>query len=101
MITVDDLTRWLEGVSFAPGWTINAIDTREGPAVVFTKTEANSRTADTDIHLRIIAHVPPHLHTRERFDDWLLWRVERIYLHEAREWLQRDSKPIFDPHETP
>lgn len=30
---------------------------------------------------------------------WLLWRLARVEVHEAMEFLHREGKPIFDPHE--
>jgi hypothetical protein len=40
----------------------------------------------------------PPMPSVEYLDVWLQWRLNRIEIHEAREHLRRDGKPVFDPH---
>ena len=111
-------------MTYKPGWTFEVYDGQwEGlHLVIRTKLEdanlshtsgciaklisdGEKQTSADECHcgaqlktvLDIHSMMPP-MESIEQFERWLAWRLGRIELHEMREFLQLDSKPIFDPH---
>lgn len=101
VITVDHMRAILEEITYRPGWTM-AIkeDQHEGPYLRVIAPTKNSYDESADLDLGINSYLSPNDRADERaFVNFLIWRLERIESHEAREWLKRNGKAIFDPHE--
>jgi hypothetical protein len=98
LLTVGQMRKLLRNITYRPGWTITVREGRfEGPHLtVHAQVENSYRPGETTV-LDIHSPIPP-MTTAAQFDAFLAWRLGRIECHEMREWLQRDGKPIFDPH---
>jgi hypothetical protein len=66
-----------------------------GPAVVDETRQRYdlTKTVTLDVH----SMLPPML-TEGQFLAWLLWRLKRIEVHEAREFFRVDDQVWDDPH---
>lgn len=100
MLTVEHLQSILDEITYRPGWELQVKDDpHEGPYLRVIVPTKNSYDEDADLDLGINSYLSPNDRRDERaFIDFLIWRLERIESHEAREWLRRRGKAIFDPH---
>lgn len=97
-LTTAELAAHVDRLSFMPGWSIQVRDgRREGQHVVIRASVPDAYHPDEVTVLDVHSKLPPQF-TAAQFDEWILWRLERIASHEVREWLRRDGAPIFDPH---
>jgi hypothetical protein len=99
--TVEEVTAWLDGVTYKRSWTFTpelgaphtvlvvreaAEDSRGGqPLVVTHRFELPARSVVGD---------------RRAFVGWLRHVIGRVELHERDEWLLVDKRRMFDPHGT-
>lgn len=98
MLTVADLQQHLTRVSFMPGWDIEVREGRwEGPHIVIAAKVPNAYRPDEPMTLDVHTSLPP-MHTYGQFDEWLVWRLNRLWSHEVREFYRVDGVPPFDPH---
>lgn len=99
MLTFNELAAALSVLSWHPGWTLSVVTDRwEGPVLRVEADTPNSYQSGETVHLDIRSHIPP-MASVEQFHTWLAWRLGRIAIHESLEWLRRDGKPLFDPHD--
>jgi hypothetical protein len=99
IMRLEDLRRQFARLSYKPGWAFEVHATEhEGPELHINCTMADSTDPSAQVALNIISPLPP-MRFSWQLDDWLIWRLNRIESHEVREWLQRDGKPISDPHD--
>lgn len=68
----------------------------EGDLLSISFTVKDSR-GPGDQTQRVWTFVPP-MESEKQFFDWLLWRLERISIHEVREWFEVDGDLWADPH---
>ena len=100
-MTLDQMRSHLAAVSYMPGWTLELVEGSlmdEGHQLRVRAEVANAYRPNESVPLDIWTYLPP-MDTPAQFDRWLAWRLSRIQIHEGLEWLQRNGKPIFDPHE--
>jgi hypothetical protein len=98
VLSTAEINEHLAGITYKPGWKFSAYEDRyEGQHIFILAALPNAYRADETMDIGVRTAVPPLL-TTEQLDEWLIWRLIRIESHEAREFLQRDGKPIFDPH---
>lgn len=105
-----DMEAILTRVGYRPGWTfiITAIDSPDDPALQQVRqaklclkidgpvVDAYDHSKTTRIGIRNA--IPPHIGTEEQFMKWLTFCLQRIEIHEQREFLQLDGKPFDSPH---
>lgn len=59
------------------------------------RADPDGRTVDLGIDTRI---PPGAMRSAADFGEWLLWRLEEIVIHEAREGLRYHGRLVSDPH---
>lgn len=99
MLSHADIQARLNEYTYRRGWQWSLEhDPWEGAFIRFLVEVPDSITG-APVTLGINSYLPP-METLEQLDLWFQWRVWRIEGHEAREYLQRDGRPVFDPHAT-
>lgn len=98
MLTTSRLRKHLQRLSYKPGFVFEVYDGRhEGQHLVIRATVENSYRPGETVELDIHSPLPP-MPSVDYFEAWLLWRLQRIEVHEAMEWFKRDRAPVCDPH---
>jgi hypothetical protein len=98
MLTTSEIQAHLERLTYKPGWSIKAYDGRwEGQHVVITTVVDDAYKPGETQTLDVHSMLPPMADT-DHLEQWLAWRLGRLELHEMREFLRRDGKPIYNPH---
>lgn len=97
-LQMDEMRAALSEVTFMDTWEFELyLGTHEGVVLRITAMVPNAYNPAQLQELDIRTYVPP-MDTVSQFLHWVLWRVERIMVHEAREWLKYKQRPICDPH---
>jgi hypothetical protein len=98
-LTPDTLIAEIGRYQYRPGWTLTVfIDPWEGPCLYVVADLVDGYHPDQTVQVRIRSAIPP-IPTTDYFGHWLLWRLGMIESHECREYLRRDTKLLFDPHD--
>lgn len=98
MLTVSELQEHVKKLTYKPGWNLRVYEGLfEGAHFVVRAVMEDSYHPGQKVTLDIHSMLPPMLDT-DAFENWIIWRLGRIEVHEAREWFKRDGKPVFDPH---
>lgn len=99
MLSTAEITERVRQYRYRPGWFLTVVETGfEDPWLrVLATGVMNSYDPQSPIDLGINSPIPP-METVDQLDRWIVWRLQRIESHEAREWLQVDGRPLFDPH---
>lgn len=101
MLGIDDLRQVFAEFTYRPGWTFTVVEDRfEGLHLHIDYTMENSYRPEEPFTANVISPLPP-MRDVEAVKDWLLWRLCRIEVHEACEWLRFDGELIRDPHREP
>lgn len=97
-LTVAQMAGHLQRISYRPKWRFEVYEGRhEGAHIAIHAVLPDAENPGETTLVRIDSCIPP-LKTFADFEEWLLWRVSICELHECREWLRRDGRPISDPH---
>lgn len=97
-LSVETLDEHLDNITYKPGWEFEVYQGAfEGPHIRITTVCDDSYHPGEKVTLDVHSQLPP-MFDLEYFEQWLLWRLMIIETHEAREFLRKDGKPIFDPH---
>jgi hypothetical protein len=99
MLTVSDMAAVLGRMSYKSGWRFEVYEGRhEGPHLRIA-AENIPDAYEPGVMARFDVHssVPP-MRDEDAFLDWLLWRLQRIEIHECREFMKLDGKPYSNPH---
>lgn len=91
---IDEVSR----MDWRPGWKLEAYMT-EHQGLWF---RASGMVDDAFVEgervvLDIKSPIPPMRDSRQ-LADWVLWRLERIDVHECQEWFRVGGEQWFDPH---
>lgn len=98
MLTTLELVDHLNHISYKPGWEIYVYDGRwEGQHIVIRTEIEDTFNPGEKLVLDVHSMLPP-MPSLDYFNEWLAWRLGRLEIHEMREFLKMDGKPIFDPH---
>lgn len=98
MLTTGEIRAHLERLTYKPGWTLDVYDGRwEGQHVVIRTEVPDTYSADQSVTLDVHSMLPPMRDTTA-LEEWIAWRLQRLEIHEMREFFKRDGHPIFDPH---
>ena len=98
MLSYEEIKDHLASIQYKPGWTWNVeIDPWEGLYIRFLISVEDSYSPGQTVDLGFSSWLPP-MTNRKQLDLWLQWRIWRLESHEAREFMRRDNRPIFDPH---
>jgi hypothetical protein len=74
-------------------------DVWEGPYVRFVGTVPDAMLPGEGLDIGVDWYPSPNdLASRARLERALVWRLARIAGHEVREFVQRDGRPLYDPH---
>lgn len=100
MLTTEEIKQHFDGLSFPAGMSVAVGESRwEGPYVRIVWDRPDSFYPERSIDLGVRSFLSPNdranVDTLDKFIDWRIWRM---FGHEARESVQRDGKPLFDPH---
>jgi hypothetical protein len=101
MLTLAQINAHLARIEHKRGYTWQATEDPygEGIKVRIVATEPDAFKPGAMIDLGVDSFLSPNdIVCDETLDVWLEWRTRRIASHENRENLQRDGRPIFDPH---
>ncbi len=97
-LTTAQIAAELEKVSYKPGFRFTVYDgTWEGQHMVITTSVPDAYKPGEMTVLDVHSMLPP-MRDREALWEWLAWRLGRIEIHEMREFLRVDGRPVFDPH---
>ena len=97
-LTVAQMVEHLEHLTYRPDWMFELYTGRhEGPHIAIHANLPDAERPGHNVVVRIDSNIPP-MRTVEDFEQWLLWRLSIIEVHEAREWFRRDGRPVSDPH---
>lgn len=98
-LTPDQIAAEVVRFTYRPGWMLRTfVDPWEGVCLYVVADLPDSYKPAEQTQMRIRTAIPP-IPDVEYLGWWLLWRVSLIEIHEAREWLKRDGKPLSDPHD--
>src|SRR5688572_8603081 len=98
MLTAHEITLYVDRVRYKPGWSFQVLVTDfESPQLFITARVMNAYDHSQMVDLGIKSHLP-RFRDEKALEDWLMWRIERIESHEAREFFTVDGKRPFDPH---
>lgn len=98
MLTTAQLRGYLSKVTYKPGWEFEVYDGRwEGQHLVIRTVVADSYNPGENVALDVHSMLPP-MENFSQFDNWLMWRLGRIEVHEMREFFKVDGKVVSDPH---
>jgi hypothetical protein len=87
-------------LSFWPGWRfVPYLDRHLGLMVhiIGTVPDREDPAVTTDLGIRV-RPCPCALRGPRHLAEWLLWRMEEAFVHEAREGLRLDGRLVSDPH---
>jgi hypothetical protein len=85
---------------YLPGWSFEVHGDPEGVRLDITFAVPDADGPGTSQTQCVRTLVPPFRADGD-FYNWLRWRLERIALHEVREFFQVDGVKVFDPHALP
>jgi hypothetical protein len=85
-------------VVYRPGWTFTVEERGfEDPWLRVIAPVMNAYRPEELVDLGIDSPIPPMADV-DALHRWLIWRLERVESHEAREWFRVDGVVLFDPH---
>jgi hypothetical protein len=84
---------------YRPGWTFTVEERGfEDPWLRILATGVmDAYDPACTLDLGIDSPIPPMADV-DALHRWLIWRLERVESHEAREWFRVDGVVLFDPH---
>lgn len=100
MLTTQQINEHLTNRMYKPGWKFKCYDGRwEGQHFVITTVVPDAYNPGQDVTLDVHSMLPPQRDT-EALDEWIMWRLGRLEIHEMREFYRdrTDGKPVADPH---
>lgn len=98
MLTTTEIAAHLERLTYRKGWALRVYDGAwEGQHFVITTDVEDTYNPGQTTTLDVHSMLPP-MPTTADLERWLAHRLGRIEIHEMREHLKRDGKPVFDPH---
>lgn len=84
--------------TYRPGWKLTTyMHPWEGIHLYIVADVVDSNDDSQLTQLRISSPIPP-MPTVEYLGYWLAWRLARIEIHEALEFLRYDGERVVDPH---
>lgn len=98
MLGTEEIRREVAKVVYRPGWSFEVYEIGfEDPWLLVLAPVENSYVPGQTIDLGIRSPMPP-MADAEAVHRWLMWRLERIESHEAREFYRVRGERPFDPH---
>jgi hypothetical protein len=98
-LTLEQLQAEIKRYTYRSGWAMSVFgDPFEGPCFYLEADVRDAYDPGKTVPLRIRAVIPP-IPTREYFGEWLQKRLIEVEIHECREYLRRDGKILYDPHD--
>lgn len=101
MLTNQEIAKIVSEFSWYPGWTFDVYEHQfEGLRIrIIGRHVEDSYNPGKYVDLGIDDFLPP-FETRKQLRDWIIWRLERINSHEAREWFLDNGERVYDPHDS-
>jgi hypothetical protein len=99
VLTSDEIRRFLNRVSYKPGWEFSVTSTPfEGERLrIVAPGLPDSYEDGRTIDLGVDSYLP-WLENTDELARWLFSRVKRIEIHEAMEFFKVDGRIVWDPH---
>lgn len=98
MLSTAEVQQELARVSYKPGWSFEAYEGQwEGQHIVISAQLMDGYDHSRVVDLRIDWFPDPFQNLQQLYYA-LAKRLARIEVHEMREFLQVDGRPLFDPH---
>lgn len=98
MLSTKEIQKHLERITYKPGWRFKAYDGRwEGQHLVITTVVPDAYHPGKDTTLDVHSMLPP-MRDIDQLNEWLMWRLARIEVHEMREFFRVDGQVVNDPH---
>lgn len=98
LLTKEQLENEVAHLSYKPGWELEIYETPAQGVWLAVHTRQEDAYGGDKVDLCIESQLPP-FRTLEQFREYLRWRLEVIEIHECHEWLKRDGKAMYDPHD--
>lgn len=93
------LAAQINSYTYKPGWQLSVFhDVWEGSVLRIVADLPDAYHSSQTVQLRVNSRIPP-MRSDLDFDHYVLWRLDQIERHECREWLRRNGKPLYDPHD--
>lgn len=100
MLSAEELRAVFDGFTYRPGWQFVVVDDRwEG---LSTSPSAPTSTTPTGLAKRsrsTSCRRSRRSDDEQQVKDWLAWRLQRIEVHESREWLRYRGERVNSPHD--
>ena len=97
--TADEVSDWLDGVTYRAGWTFDVEPTPKHTALVIRAATIDSRGGgQLVVTHRFTLPARAVVNDRSSFIAWLRHVIGKVELHERDEWLLVDHRRLFDPH---
>jgi hypothetical protein len=97
MMTLPDIQAALERVSYKPGWRFHVAEHPREGLLIRIEADVPDSASDGSLTLGINSWLPP-MYDETQLVSWLRWRICRVELHEAAEFLRVDGRVLDDPH---
>lgn len=98
MLSTEQLREHLTKVTYKPGWSFTVYDGEwEGQHIVIRTVVHDAYDPTKTTALDVHSMLPP-MDSIDQFNNWLMWRLGRIEVHEMREFFRVNGTPVSDPH---
>jgi hypothetical protein len=98
MLTTKEIQDHVSKISYKPGWAFEVYDGEwEGQHFVITTVVPDAYNLTETVTLDVHSMLPP-IPDKNYLNQWIMWRLARIEVHEMREFFRVDGKIVDDPH---
>lgn len=100
MLSDQQIADEVRRMTYKPGWALSVFYPDEFQRLYFAVDVdlPNSYKPDETVMLHIESPLPP-MGDADQLRAWVLWRLTKVEIHEAMEWLKVDGKMFRDPHD--
>lgn len=97
-LSTEQLKELASKVTYKPGWEFDIYEGKWEGQHIAIKTQVPDAYDVTKMVVLDVHSMLPFFDAEDQFYQWLLWRITRIEVHEAREFFRVNGKVFDDPH---